>query len=254
MAPTNQPDQLRSPSRHTPEMFDRVAFRYDLANRVLSCGVDQGWRRRLVRHVPQDRPLSVLDLASGTGDVALLLARLRPNVTQIVGLDISLPMMVLGQRKARATAATPHLEFVAGDAHRLPFPAARFDIVTMAFGLRNLADRPHCLGEMRRVLKPGGRALILEFSLPACPCVRGPYLIYLKHVLPTLGGVLSGNPPAYQYLSSSIQAFPPTEEMRGTMEECGFATVRSEPLTAGIATLYVAEKRDPFTGFPRCPS
>ena len=242
MASTNQPEKLRPSSRHAPEMFDRVAFRYDLANRVLSCGVDQGWRRRLVRYVPQDRPLAVLDLASGTGDVALLLARSRPNATRIVGCDLSLPMMALGQRKAQAVTATQHIAFVAGDAHRLPFPDACFDVVTMAFGLRNLADRPHCLGEIRRVLRPGGMALILEFSLPACPFVRKIYLLYLKHILPTLGGLLSGNPPAYQYLSSSIQAFPPTGEMCSTMQECGF-TVRAEALTLGIAALYIAEKK-----------
>ena len=226
-------------ARRTCAMFNRIARHYDFANRVLSCGVDLWWRRCMVRELPPGDALDVLDLASGTGDVALAVSRNRPGA-RVVGCDIALEMLRIGRKKCRRTM----VRFCGGDATRLPFPAASFDCVTMAFGLRNIPDRVGCLAEIRRVLRPGGRLLVLEFSLPRSRVIRWLYLAYFRRILPWLGGMISGERSAYQYLISSVQAFPSVGAVTETMEKGGFQTATRQ-LTAGIATLYVGSASQP---------
>jgi demethylmenaquinone methyltransferase/2-methoxy-6-polyprenyl-1,4-benzoquinol methylase len=218
-------------------MFGRIARRYDLANRVLSGGIDIYWRRRLVGAVAMGRPQSVLDLATGSGDVALALrTALAPGAT-VLGMDFSDPMLAEARAKQARQGAGAGLEFRQGDALEIPLPEGSFDAVTIAFGLRNMADRARCLSEMRRVLRPGGRVHILEFSQPV-PWVRPLYSFHLRRVVPLAAGVLTGDRAAYEYLATSIGEFPGREALSGELRAAGFAEVASAPMTLGIAALH----------------
>jgi demethylmenaquinone methyltransferase/2-methoxy-6-polyprenyl-1,4-benzoquinol methylase len=220
-------------------MFDQIAPRYDLLNHVLSLNVDRLWRAKTVRALADvlSRPGAVaLDLCCGTGDLALALANgTRANV---VGLDFSRPMLTVASAKSRSRAL-----LVEGDATCVPFPDATFDAVTIAFGLRNLASVERGLAEILRLLKPGGRAAILEFSRPVVPVFRELFGFYFSHVLPRVGGVVSGSVGAYTYLPESVKAFPDQRGLKAMMESAGFADVRYSNLSAGIAALHVGERR-----------
>lgn len=220
-------------------MFARIAGRYDLGNRVLSLGVDRSWRRKLVRAVRTHNPLTVLDLATGSGDVAFALAdALRPPV-RIIGMDFCLPM--LAEAEAKKQAAPPerfaHVFFQPGDGLALPLADQSVDAVTISFGLRNMADRHRSLCEMHRVLRPGGRACILEFSQPQW-WMRPFYLFYLRRVLPWLAGWLTGDRAAYVYLNESIEAFPGRVALAEEMRAAGFRDVSARGLTGGIVALH----------------
>jgi demethylmenaquinone methyltransferase/2-methoxy-6-polyprenyl-1,4-benzoquinol methylase len=218
-------------------MFGRIASRYDLANRILSVGCDRGWRRRLVDAVRRGKPGSVLDLATGSGDTAFALGRALPGSVRIVGMDFCEPMLAEARRKAAARGSGAR--FLAGDALALPLPDASFDAVTISFGLRNLADRARGLAEMRRVLRPGGRLFVLEFSQPSA-WFRPLYYFYLRSVIPVLAGWITGDRPAYDYLNDSIGKFPDRAGLRAEIEGAGFASVSSMPLTFGIVALHEA--------------
>ncbi len=223
-------------------MFDRIAYRYDLLNRLLSFGQDIRWRNKLARMLP-DRPhLKVLDVATGTGDVILSLFEKNRNVFQAVGVDMSEKMLEIGRRKMHENHLDKVVEMRLGDAAKLPFEDDQFDAVTIAFGIRNVYDVDQALQEMLRVLKPGGRALILEFSLPAQSLIRNAYLLYFRHVLPKVGGVISGDPYAYQYLNKTVETFPYGDEFCAMMEANGFQNVKARPLTLGVATIYQGDK------------
>jgi demethylmenaquinone methyltransferase / 2-methoxy-6-polyprenyl-1,4-benzoquinol methylase len=220
-------------------MFSAIAPTYDFLNRVLSFGVDGAWRRRLVARLPPggDR---VLDLACGTGDVALAAAAARPGA-RIFGTDFSLPMLRGAKQKvARRTGSEILLQN--GSAEELPFRGECFDAVTIAFGIRNVVRREKALSEIRRVLKPGGSLLILDFSLPRNAAVRAVYGFYFRRLLPLVGGLLSGNFQAYDYLPRSVEGFPAREDFARTMEEQGFKGVEYQEFTLGVATLYCATK------------
>jgi len=217
-------------------MFGRIARRYDFANRLLSGGLDIRWRNRLVEAVRRQAPARVLDLATGTGDVAFALGRRLPPATEIIGMDFCLPM--LEQAEARkAAGAGPNVSFRPGDALGLPLADASCDAVTIAFGLRNLADRARGLREMRRVLRPGGRLFVLEFSQPH-RCFRGLYYFYLRRVLPRLAGLVTGDRPAYDYLNQSIGGFPSREEISREILAAGFGRVHARPMSLGIVALH----------------
>lgn len=217
-------------------MFGRVARRYDLANHLLSGGTDFLWRARAAKIVERWRPARVLDLATGSGDLALAIDRRLSNAS-IVAADFSPEMLAIARAKGvRKT--------VVADALELPFAQNSFECVTVAFGLRNMADWAGALREMSRVLVPGGHLLVLDFSLPAS-ALRGPYRFYLHHFLPRLAGMLTGERNAYDYLGESIERFPSGFEMRRLMESSGFVNATARPMTGGIVTLYCAEKSLP---------
>jgi demethylmenaquinone methyltransferase/2-methoxy-6-polyprenyl-1,4-benzoquinol methylase len=224
-------------------MFGRIAHRYDLANRLLSAGLDTGWRRRLVAAVLEARPASVLDVATGSGDVAFAIARALPAATNVVGIDFCAPMLAEAEKK-RAKAglrAFPRVRFQEGDALNLPLADSSFEAVTIAFGLRNLSDRPRFLAEAARVLSRAGTLFVLEFSQPA-RAVGPPYYFYLRRVLPVLGRMLTGDREAYTYLDQSIRAFPGRAALADEMRRGGFAQVQVFTLAAGAVALHQARK------------
>jgi demethylmenaquinone methyltransferase/2-methoxy-6-polyprenyl-1,4-benzoquinol methylase len=214
-------------------MFGRIARRYDLANHVLSGGADFLWRRRAAKIIEGWRPKRVLDLATGSGDLALAIQRRLPQAT-IVAADFSPEMLDVARRKGVR-------ETILADALHLPFESASFDCVTVAFGLRNMSDWNLALGEMSRVLRSGGHLLVLDFSLPV-GALRPAYRFYLHRCLPFLASLVTGQRAAYDYLGGSIEKFPSGGEMVELIERNGFAKASAEPLTAGIATIYIAEK------------
>jgi demethylmenaquinone methyltransferase / 2-methoxy-6-polyprenyl-1,4-benzoquinol methylase len=222
-------------------MFGRIARRYDLANRVLSFGIDNYWRRRLVQAVARGRPMAVLDMATGSGDVAFALARALPPDAAILGMDFSDPMLEQARAKQARQPAGARVEFRQGDALEIPLPDGGLDAVTIAFGLRNMADRGRCLSEMRRVLRPGGRLLVLEFSQPEA-WVRPLYSFHLRRVVPLVAGLLTGDREAYDYLASSIGEFPGRVALSGEIRAAGFSDVASYPMTLGIAVLHEARR------------
>jgi demethylmenaquinone methyltransferase/2-methoxy-6-polyprenyl-1,4-benzoquinol methylase len=221
-------------------MFGRIACRYDLANRLLSGGVDLWWRRRLVRAVRRAAPEDVLDLATGSGDVAFALARGLPRDTRITGMDFCEPMLVEARRKqGRKGSAFLNISFCQGDGLALPCPAASFDAVTISFGLRNMADRHLSLTEMRRVLRPGGRLFVLEFSQPS-RWFRPLYYFYLLRLSPWLAGLITGERSAYEYLGRSIDQFPGAAALADEIRAAGFAGVSVKRMTFGIVALHEA--------------
>lgn len=232
-----------SPSRvHVGSMFDRIAHRYDLLNRLLSFGTDVRWRKRMAQHLPEGASLEVLDLATGTADVLISLEKHCPRVKRGTGVDLSFGMLSFGLPKLKALGLAKRFRLVRGDAMSLPLPSDRYDAVTISFGIRNVLDVPAGLREMCRILKPGGRALVLEFSLPGNPLFRAGYLFYFRHVLPRVGALLSGDGGAYRYLNQTVETFPYGEDFCGLMRDAGFRDVTAFPLTFGIATLYQGDK------------
>lgn len=221
-------------------MFARIAGRYDLANHLLSGGIDHWWRRKLVRAVRDTHPKDVLDLATGSGDVAFALADGLPSGIRMTGMDFCQPMLDEALRKRSASPRWTGIEFRQGDGMALPLPDQSFDAVTVSFGLRNMADRHKALTEMRRVLRPGGRLFVLEFSQPFW-WFRPFYYTYLKGILPLVAGVVTGDRSAYEYLGGSIEQFPDRAAMSAEIVRAGFSTVRAAPLTFGIVALHVAQ-------------
>jgi len=215
-------------------MFGSIAGRYDLANHLLSCGVDFYWRERAAKVVAEWRPQTIADLATGTGDLALALQKKLPD-TEIMGVDFLAEMLDLAQRKGVR-------QVLLADAMSLPFGDGSFDCVTIAFGLRNLENWAVALSEMSRVLKPNGHLLVLEFSLPTTPILRGIYRFYLHRCLPLLGSFLTGTKSAYDYLGDSIEEFPGGSAMCELMAKSDFAHTTFEPLTGGIVTIYTAQR------------
>lgn len=217
------------------EAFARIADRYVTTNHVLSCGTDILWRRKVARMVRRWKPEQVLDVATGTGDLALEIQDACPEA-EVVGSDFCAEM--LAHATARGLANT-----LVADALALPFPDGSFDVVTVAFGLRNMASYSGALQEMRRVLRPGGHMLVLDFSLPQGPLKR-PYRWYLHTVLPKLAGWLTRQEDAYEYLGGSIEEFPMGQEMADLIDSCGFGEVTVAPVTLGVATIYTGEARE----------
>jgi demethylmenaquinone methyltransferase / 2-methoxy-6-polyprenyl-1,4-benzoquinol methylase len=214
-------------------IFSAIAARYDLANHLLSGGLDFLWRARAVRMVRAWRPRSILDLATGSGDLALAMRKAMPEA-QILGADFCLPMLQVAARKGLRP-------LVVADGTRLPLADASFDAVTVAFGLRNMESWPGALREMARVLRPGGHLLVLDFSMPRPP-FSAVYRFYLHRVLPLFAGLLTGNRAGYEYLGESIEAFPSGPAMCDLIRAHGFAGASAEPLAAGIVSIYTAMK------------
>jgi len=211
------------------DAFARIADRYVLTNHVLSCGADIWWRKVVTSRIRKWNPARVLDVASGTGDLALEIQNRCPDC-EVIASDFCAEML--------AHAASRGIEkTIVADALNLPFPDGGFDVVTVAFGLRNMAEYPAALREMRRVLKPGGHLLILDFSLPT-GMLRRPYRFYLHQILPHLAGWLTSQRDAYEYLGGSIEAFPSGREMTSLLENCGFNPTNFTPLSCGVVSIY----------------
>lgn len=224
------------------QMFDAIAPRYDLVNRLISLGIDQSWRRRTVRSLSLGPGGRALDVATGTADLALMIAGSAPDV-RVVGLDPSERMLEIGRQKVAARGLAERIELVSGDAEALPFADGAFDAVSIAFGIRNVPDRLRGLSEMARVTRPGGRVAVLELSEPRGG-VLGPLARFHVHtVVPYVGALLSGA-QEYRYLQRSIAAFPPADEFAQMMERAGLRVLEQIPLTFGVCHLYVGTPRE----------
>ncbi len=216
--------------------FERIAPRYVLTNHVLSMGIDVLWRRTTARLVAETQPEYVLDLATGSGDLAIAVQRACPDA-YMVGMDFTPPMMTAAQQ-----AGFHHL--VAADAMKLPLLDGAFDVVTVAFGLRNMASWPDAAREMARVLRPGGHLFVLDFSLPTLPLLRPLYVFYLENIMPRIAGFITGERDAYEYLCKSIEAFPSGAKMEALLCANGFSSASTRALSFGIASLYHAVKAE----------
>ena len=224
------------------KMFDSIAPSYDSLNHVMSLGIDRLWRRAAVREIVDGRDQQILDIACGTGDSTIAIARKASDGSRVVGTDISDGMMALVRRKAIDRGVDWKIEVEQGDGEALRFGEGRFDAVTCQFGIRNFEHREHALREILRVLRPSGRLVILELSLPANPLIRWCYNFYFTQVLPHIGGWVSGDKAAYSYLPASVASFPGRDEWMAIMRGCGYRQVRHKAFTLGICRMYIGEK------------
>ncbi len=213
--------------------FSSIAERYVAANHVLSLGTDLLWRQRALQMIAEWKPGNLLDIATGTGDLALSIARALPEV-DVLGTDFCAPMLEVARRRGLR-------KVLEADALHLPLPDNSYDAATVAFGLRNMADYRAALHEFRRVLRPGGHLLVLDFSMPDNPVLAAPYRLYLHHVLPRIAGLITGNAGAYDYLGESIEQFPRGEAFMQLLRDCGYRSPTHLPLFCGIAAIYTAE-------------
>ena len=232
-------------NQRVQQMFAEIAPRYDLMNHLLSLNVDHWWRQVTVRRVPPEGESPILDLCTGTGDLALAYARHVEGRVPVIAADFCPEMLAIGEKKKKRAGLNEKLTFVEADAQDLPFDDDHFQIVCVAFGLRNVQDTDQGLREMVRVCKPGGRVAVLEFSMPGWQPFRGLYGMYFRHVLPRIGQLIARNSSgAYNYLPESVSQFPEGEALIERMEIAGLDFVTRHPLTLGIATLYIGEKPD----------
>lgn len=242
------PNLLQKRPERIREMFAEVAPRYDLLNRLLSFGVDVRWRRRAVQIAPRPLEGPILDVCCGTGDLGLTYWRASGRRARIIGVDFCLPMLRLAAAKARRLGAQAQTTWIAADALQLPFPADTFQVVAVAFGIRNVADPDRALAEMVRVCQPGGQVLVLEFSLPQAWWFRAVYLWYFRRILPAVGNwIARSRKSAYTYLPASVGEFDRGESFLRRMSAAGLVALSMRPLTGGIAALYCGVK--PRTAF-----
>ena len=222
------------------EMFDDISTRYDFLNHFLSFGIDRAWRRKLVAMLKERKPFKVLDVATGTGDLAIAIASLKPQ--KIVGIDISEKMLEIGRQKLTDKGLNLVVTLQQADAEKIPFSDNSFDAITVAFGVRNYENLELGLGEMSRVLRKGGVMLILEFSHPESFPMKQLYAFYSRNIIPRLGRMISGNSKAYTYLPESVAAFPSGKSFLEILNKLGLKNTRQVNLSMGIASIYLAEK------------
>lgn len=221
-------------------MFNSIAWRYDFLNHFLSFGVDRYWRRKAVSMLKKNRPQLILDVASGTGDLAI--AALKINPSKIYGIDISEDMLNIGREKIKKKGLQDKIELLESDSENLIFEDNKFDAVTVGFGVRNFENLEKGLTEMLRVLKPSGKAVILEFSKPKSAIIRSLYSFYSSKVCPWLGNMISKDPVAYTYLNKSVEAFPEGENFATILRKTGYTDIKIRPLTFGVVTIYTGSK------------
>ena len=230
-----------SKKEQVANMFDKIAFRYDFLNRFLSAGIDVGWRKKAIKELKSLEPKKVLDVATGTGDVAILTYKmLKPE--NITGIDISEGMLELGKGKVEKLGLSNKIQLVKGDSETINFKNDTFDAVTVAFGVRNFQNLEKGLGEMLRVLQPGGKLVVLEFSKPKQVAFKGIYNLYMNTVAPGFGKLIAKNGEAYQYLNDSVKSFPEGKKFAEIMANVGFKNIYFKPLTLGICTIYCGSK------------
>lgn len=222
------------------EMFNNISKRYDLLNHLLSLNIDKGWRRKVVRMIKADSPSVVLDVATGTADLAIALAK--GTGADVTGADISEGMLSVGREKVAKNGLAKKIVLELGDSENLPYPDNTFDAITVAFGVRNFQNLHNGLKDMARVLKPGGQLVVLEFSQPQYFPFKQIYWFYFKAILPTVGKLVSKDPRAYTYLPESVAAFPYGKAFETELEKAGLKPTKTQPVTFGIASIYQARK------------
>jgi demethylmenaquinone methyltransferase / 2-methoxy-6-polyprenyl-1,4-benzoquinol methylase len=237
----NDLSDLKAKKKESWIVFDQIAPTYDLLNRILSFGIDKRWRKNFKRFLPKQKHLKCLDLATGTGDVAIELAR-DDRVDFVEGTDLSIKMIEFGREKLQNKKFADKITLKLGDGVNIPNPSSSIDIITVAFGVRNFSDHRRSLKNMVRVLKPKGQAMILEFSLPKNYFIRTVYLFYFRTILPKIGNLLSKHGDAYTYLNKTVEDFPYGEAFISDMKNAGFKKVKTKSLSFGIATLYIGHK------------
>jgi demethylmenaquinone methyltransferase / 2-methoxy-6-polyprenyl-1,4-benzoquinol methylase len=237
-----KPNQTSEASKkqQVEEMFDSIAPKYDFLNRFLSMGIDRGWRKKAIQSLKDIEPKYIMDVATGTADLAIEALKLNP--TKVTGVDLSAYMLKVGQEKIETQKLTHQIELVKGDSEHLQFVDNNFDAITVAFGVRNFEHLQQGINEMFRVLKPGGKIAVLEFSKPKVFPFKQVYDFYFKYILPTWGGMISKNKSAYTYLPESVKHFPEGNEFIAFLNQAGFKQASVQPLTFGICSLYVATK------------
>jgi demethylmenaquinone methyltransferase/2-methoxy-6-polyprenyl-1,4-benzoquinol methylase len=223
------------------KIFDRIAHSYDLLNRILSMGIDIYWRNKLLKELPNQKGLKILDMATGTADVALTLSR-SPLVDQIEGIDPSINMVAIGKQKVLKRNLQHKITLEVGNGEDIPRENDTYDVTTVSFGIRNYGDPQKGLREKLRVLKKGGRSLVLEFSIPDVLGLKQLYLFYFRNILPFIGNLISRHDDAYTYLNKTAEDFPSGEAFMKWMRQAGFTNVRAKKLTFGVATIYIGEK------------
>ncbi|NVO20334.1 MAG: bifunctional demethylmenaquinone methyltransferase/2-methoxy-6-polyprenyl-1,4-benzoquinol methylase UbiE [Bacteroidetes bacterium] len=238
----NKPPIQQAPGRkeQVKGMFDSIAGRYDFLNHFLSLGIDKGWRKKLVKLMAEEKPQHILDLATGTADLAIEAIKLNP--AQVTGTDISGEMLSVGREKVKKLGLYDRITLLQADSENLPFETATFDAAMVAFGVRNYENLPKGLSEMNRVLKPGSKAFILEFSKPTAFPVKQFYSMYFRFILPLIGRLVSKHSSAYTYLPESVNVFPQADEFLEIMKRSGFKDVKYMKLTFGITMLYIGNK------------
>lgn len=225
------------------EMFDGIAGDYDRLNHIMSLGIDRSWRRRAIKEiVGQNTTQEILDVACGTGDFSIAIAKAMAPGSRVTGLDLSEGMLAVMRGKLADAGLEGSVRCAQGDSEAMPYADASFDCVTIAFGIRNFEHREVALREILRVLKPGGKLVILELSVPSNPVIRWCYNLYFTRILPLIGGKVSGDKAAYRYLPASVLNFPGKEEWMGTMRSCGYDAVRHKAFTLGICRMYTGLK------------
>ena len=233
-------ESTASKKSQVTQMFDTISGEYDDLNRVISFGIDLKWRKKVVKLVSETEPKNILDVATGTGDLAINLAK--TSATEIIGLDISDGMLEVGRKKINNKNIDSVVSMIMGDSEDLPFENNKFDAITVAFGIRNFENLEKGLSEILRVLKPNGIFVILETSVPTNPIYKFGYNTYLKYILPTIGKLFSKDRVAYKYLSESASVFPYGEALNNILRKIGFINVVDNPQTLGVATIYTASK------------
>lgn len=234
-------DSELSKKQQVAGMFNDISGKYDFLNRFLSAGIDTRWRKTMIRHLEPAQPATILDVATGTADVAIMAAqRLHPR--KITGIDISDGMLEIGRKKVARLGMQDTIDLLNGDSEAINFDDDSFDAITVAFGVRNFQHLETGLSEMKRVLKPGGKLVILEFSKPKLPLIRSIYQFYMKIVTPNMGKLFSKNRNAYQYLDESIKKFPEGKNFTAILDKLGYTSTYSKSLSLGICSIYCGTK------------
>jgi len=240
MAVVPYKDKNEGKKAQVATMFNNISKRYDLLNHVLSLGIDIIWRKKAIKLLKKDQPKLILDIATGTGDFAIEALALNPD--KVIGVDISEGMLAEGKKKLKKKKLEDRIELQMGDSEKLLFEQNKFDAVIVSFGVRNFENLEKGLADMYRVLKPGGKTVIVEFSKPKKFPMKQTYNFYFKFILPQIGKIVSKDNSAYTYLPESVQAFPDGEDFLQVLRKVGFKNTQCKPLTFGISSIYIGEK------------